>query len=330
VIDNKTIKIATIGMIILLAGCTGEEINSGTGITLKNELSTELMQPGGSVLLRTSINNFFDRELINAQAKLTRSFGELEANPSDTAFVGTVQANPNATARTQWTLDVSETASSGTEFTNKIRLCFNYNQTSWHEIVLVNSFETESEVNSGEDSGPLKISFAGIDTPFPYNEQIKSQIPITVSIKNDYTGFVGRLGLSRDEIPNITYIEMRFYDKDGGPGLGYVSNGSPFGANLKEGTNFEIIKQFTNPSCDKKTSGCMNCDNSLWDETNGYFKCYAQNISVFGDETFIGTKLNVTKLDVEELIEKVEVLISYDYCIESEDFMITVFTPGGR
>ncbi len=83
------------------------------------------------------------------------------------------------------------------------------------------------------------------------------------------------------------------------------------------------------PMCEKgQKDGCFHCDNSLWNEEEGYFDCYADNLPVFGDQTFLGTRLNVTQLNTEELIETVEVKLTYDYCIESDDFTLTVFTPG--
>jgi hypothetical protein len=48
-----------------------------------------------------------------------------------------------------------------------------------------------------------------------------------------------------------------------------------------------------------------------------------------GEETVLGTKIDIKQLETEELIQLVEVLVTYDYCIESGDFTLTVFTPGG-
>ncbi|MBD3312231.1 hypothetical protein GF352_02125 [archaeon] len=312
---NKTIKkITVIAAIILLAGCTGGEGTQTGGILLKNELSNDRMQPGGSVLLRTSVNNFFDNQLNNAWVKLTRSFGQLSVGENKLPL-GDVQANPNATARTQWTLNVRQSASSGTVFTNKVRLCFTYEQLGWHEVALVKSFQQESTINTGAETGPLKISFAGLDSPYVKNDVVDSQIPISISIKNKYDGYVGTIDMSKDEIANLTYVEMRIYDSPG-------DNASP--------QHFDVLDAFTNPSCSGgQTSGCLECDNSLWDEELGYIKCQASDLSVFGDETFIGTKLGIKELETEELIQIVEVLVQYDYCIESEDFSLTVFTPGG-
>ncbi len=329
---NKRIaKTTVIVAILLLAGCTGQgNQTTTTGILIKNELNTQTMQPGGSVRLRTSINNFFDNELTNANAKLVRSFGQLTV--SGTGKLGTIQANPNATARTEWILSVKKTAASGTEFTNKVRMCFHYQQKAWHDLSLVNSFETESTITQGAETGPLLITWSGLDEPYIQNEQVKSQVPISISIKNNYEGYVGRMDLSRDEIANITHIEMIIYDENGGPGnTSPVDPTASWGSNIKEGTNLEIIKEFTNPSCDNgETLGCFQCDNSKWNDEEDYFNCTADEIPVFGDETFIGTKLNITQLNSEELIETIELTIDYDYCIESEEFTLTVFNPGGR
>jgi hypothetical protein len=328
---NKKIKIGLIATILLVAGCTtGEQDFSSGGVRITNELSSERMQPGGTVLLRTSVNNFFDNQLTSSEVKLVRSFGQLTVD-SLKKDLGDVQANPNATARQQWTLTVRPTASSGTVFTNKVRLCFTYNQTSWHEIVLVDSFERQEEavINQASETGPLRINFAGLDMAYIRSEEVVSQIPISVSIKNNYDGYVGGIDMSKDDIPNLTYIEMRIYDS---------SNNSPWdidGDLVIDKTitpeHFGILPDFTNPSCIGKTEGCFNCSNFNWvaNPQNPYFKCYAHNLSVFGDETFIGTKLNVTKLETEELVQIVEVLASYDYCIESEEFELTVFNPGG-
>jgi len=312
--NNKIKKMAVIAAVLLLTGCTGAETTQEGGIVLTNELSSDRMQPGGSVLLRTSVNNFFDNELQGAEAKLVRSFGQLTVDGTNKRQVGEVQANPNATARTQWTLNVKQSASSGTTFTNKVRLCFHYNQTAWHELVLVNSFEIESQINSGTETGPLAVSFSGLEMSYIQNEQIDSKVPISISIKNNYDGFVGTIDMSRDEIANITYVEMRVYDAS--------DNASP--------EHFEVMTDFTNPSCGANDFGCFNCNDDLWNEEEGYITCYANNLSVFGDETFLGTKLNIIRLETEELIELVEVMISYDYCIESDDFTLEVFTPGGN
>lgn len=349
-IISKTLVITAV---LLIVGCTGQQTQSTAGITVKNELSSEIMQPGGSVLVRTSINNFFDNELVDATATLVRSFGQLGVDGMK-KDVGTVQANPNATARAQWTLDVKQSAASGTEFVNRVRLCFKYNQTAWHELSMINSFDVESSVNTDSQSGPLKISFSGLEVPYIYNEQVKSTVPISVSIKNNYAGYVGKIDMSKDDVPNLTYVEMRIYDYAGGCSseyyqkvkicqdagetrefecneLGGLLNGSPCRGLINEDTNLEITKSLTNPACTGgKTSGCFVCDNGQWDANENYFRCYAHNLSVFGDETFIGTKLNITQLFTEELIENVEVMVSFDYCIESEDFTLTVFTPGGR
>jgi len=329
-IISKTLVITAV---LLIVGCTGQQTQTSDGIAIKNELSSERMQPGGSVLLRTSVNNFFDNELQNAVATLVRSFGQLGVDGMK-KDVGTVQANPNATARAQWTLDVKQSAASGTEFVNRVRLCFKYNQTAWHELSMINSFDVESSVNTDSQSGPLKITFSGLEVPYIYNEQVKSTVPISVSIKNNYNGYVGTIDMSRDDVPNLTYVEMRIYDYAGGCSNEYyltAENGSPCAGRINEETNIEIMKLLTNPACTGgKTSGCFVCDNGQWNANENYFRCYAHNLSVFGDETFIGTKLNITQLFAEELIENVEVMASFDYCIESEDFTLTVFTPGGR
>lgn len=309
--NDKFKRLMIISTILLLTGCTGQETTQSTGVLVKNELSTEIMQPGGSVLLRSSVNNFFDNELREAMIKIVRSFGQLQVNGPNPASIGTVQANPNATSRFQWTLDVRETASSGTEFTNKVRLCFKYNQTAWHELSLVNSFDIESEINSGTETGPLKITFAGLDSPYVYNEQVQSQIPISVSIKDDYEGFVGTISASRDEIPVLSDVVMRIYDNE-------VDG---------EASHFNIIDDFTNPACGEgQTTGCFICSGY---QPEGFIECRAKDLQVFGDETFIGTKLNVKQLVAEELIQLIEVMVSFDYCVESDDFTLTVFTPGG-
>jgi len=312
-------KLSVITTVLLLAGCTGGagEVPS-TGILLKNELSSELMQPGGTVLLRTSVNNFFDNELKDAEGKLIRSFGQLNIDPQQKQTIGTVQANPNATARTQWTLDVRESALDGTEFTNKVRLCFQYEQTAWHELAVVNSFEIESAVNSGTETGPLKISFSGLETPYIKNEQVNSKIPISISIKNNYVGYVADntgVDMSKDTIPYVDFIEVRIYD----------DNVSP---------HFAVIDDFTNPSsCETGFKDCFVCEPGH-SSTDGesYIKCTADDLSVFGDETFLGTKLDViTEAPYpEELIQTVEVTATYYYCVESSEFTLTVFTPGGN
>lgn len=331
---NLTAKVLTVAIVLLLVGCTGQQQTTGTGIILKNELSSERMQPGGQVLLRASVNNFFDKELKDAQAKLTRTFGSLTISDPHIVNIGTIQANPNATARAQWSLAVSKSAVSGNEFTDRVRLCFHYNQTAWHELSIVNSFDIQTETNTGGDTGPLVITFSGIETSYIQNEQVQSTIPISVSIRNNYPGYIGTINMPKDQIPNLTYVEMRIYDAGGGckedPEF---KNGSPCKlASDDTGTNIEIIKDFTSPACgDKDVAGCFNCSNALWGGAGKqYFKCYANNISVFGDETFIGAKLNVTQLNAEELIEKVEVMASFDYCIESEEFTLAVFVPGGK
>lgn len=325
-----------LSLLLLIIGCTAEEGITGTGIVLTNVLSSERMQPGGSVLLRTSINNFFDSELQNTTARLTTNFGDLTINPLGIFLVGDVLANANATARAQWTLTVGSSAPNGKTYTNKVRVCFKYNQTAWHELALVNSFDVESTINTGRETGPLEVIFSGLETTYIHNENVKSTIPISVSIKNNYPGYVGKIDLPRDQVPNITYVELRIYDNQGGcdnDGMGNygVCANTPHLINPNSGANFEIMPGNINPSCATgSTTGCLVCNNALWDTSLGYFKCYAKDLSVFGDETFLGVRLNVTSLDAEELIEKVEVMVSYDYCIESEPFTLTVFTPGGR
>ncbi len=321
--------------IVLLAGCTNpNNVQQSSGVLISNELSSEQMQPGGAVQLRTSINNFFDNELRNVKVKLIRSFGQLDISPSAPQSIGVIQANPNATARTSWTMVVKRTASPGTVFSNKVRMCFDYNQTAWHEVALVNSFRKDFEVNGGSDTGPLMITFAGLDNPFIYNDDIHSQIPISISIRNNYNGYVGTIDSSQDIIQNITRIDVRIYDYDGGPNCSPISeclDDDGYFTSLNYGTNFEIMREFTNPACsDDSSVGCFVCNNSLWDEDKELFDCYADNLSIFGNEVFIGTKLNVTDLKSEELVETIEVTASYTYCVESSEFNITVFNPGAR
>lgn len=323
-------KVAVIAAILLLSGCTGtSQADLGSGVLLKNELSSEQMQPGGTVLLRTSVNNFFDNELQEAQAKLTRSFGQLTFDTAPQT-IGTVQANPNATARTQWQIEVKQSASSGTVFTNKVRFCFKYNQSFWHELALVNSFDIESLITQGADTGPLTATFSGLEMPYIYNEDIQSQIPISISLKNNYAGYIGTIDMSKDAIPTLDYLELRIYDSES-----TVDNGSP--------EHFSVISQFVNPKCTDPLSyaeeGCLICRDELYvpcddDHTDecGYIRCYADELDVFGEETFLGVKLDIKEgsLDVEELIQLAEVLAVYDYCVESEDFNLEVFLPGGN
>ncbi len=321
-----------IGFVVVFAGCTGQQTKE-TGILIENVLSSSKMQPGGSVLLRTSISNFFENELQDTIAKLVITYGDLTVVPQGIVKIGTVQANPNATSRTQWTISLSKDAKPGTVYTNKVRVCFKYNQTAWHEIALVNSFDINITPQYASETGPLAITFSGLESSYIQNDQIKSQIPINIGIRNNYKGRIGTINLPRGEIPNITFIKVVIHDNQGGPAEGYdVSNGSPLAGHLKLGTNFEIMKDYTSPQClPGQDQGCFICDNSVWNEQEQSYICYAKNLSVFGgDQTFLSLRLNVTQLNTEQLIEKIEVTVSFDYCVESDEFNITVFNPGGR
>lgn len=338
--------ISVLSALFLIVGCTQEEEFTGTGVVLKNELSSGKMQPLGSVLLRTSINNFFDNELQGVQARLTTSFGDLTVNPPGDFSVNDILANPNATARAQWTLTIGASAPNGYTYTSRVRVCFHYNQTAWHELALVNSFDVEPIINLGQENGPLNVIFSGLDMAYIQNKDVKSTIPISISIKNTYSGYIGKIDTPKDQVPNITYVELRIYDNAGGC-MNLAENGSNtdcldtphLTGTLEDGSfafakptaNFEIMPGVINPSClAGQDRGCLICNNALWKHDLGYFQCFADDLSVFGDETFLGVRLNVTSLDSEELIEKVEVMVSYDYCIESEPFVLTVFTPGGK
>lgn len=306
---KKIIPLLTLSVLALIMGCSREATYT-PGLNLTNELSTTRMQPGGTIILRTSINNLWDNELRDSAVKLTKSYGSrLVIEPSDVYEIDSIQDNPNVTARAQWSLSISPQATSGEKFDNVVRLCFNYTQTAWHEISLVNSFDVESEPKSGSDTGPLSITFTGLEEPYVYNEQIKSKIPLSISIRNNYNGYIGTINMPKGDVPNITRIVMKIYDGGGG-----LDNASPQ-------VNFRIIENYNNPRQ-------LICNDNQWNEEDEYFECYIDDLPVFG-ETFIGTRLNITNLQEEELIEKVEVTVDYTYCVESESFTLEVFQPGG-
>ncbi len=356
---NATI-LAILGIIALISGCVGARQEITTGIKITNELSSKQMQAGGTVQLRTSVNNFFDNPLKYPKAKLVRSFGELTYSPPGEASLGAeVQDNPNATARATWTIRVSKSATPGTAYKNRVRLCFQYTQTAWHEIGLVNSFDIETEVNQGADTGPAAITFSGLDKSFIRNEQISAEIPVSISIQNAYTGRFGPMNLPGDAVANITKVTIRIYDRnlkvgnispqevlcgDGedNDGDGLIDDADPDCAVERAGT-FDILEEYNSPVRDPRKpleAGDLVCNNSQLDPNTGYpvsynaeeryYECYIENMTVFGKETFINTRLNVTNLlSSEEVIEKIEVEATYDYCVESDEFELTVFKPGG-
>ncbi len=330
------IALITLGALTLMMGCAGAGGTPTTGIVITNELSSERMQPGGTVQLRTSVNNYFDNPLRTPLGKIVRGFGELTYSANPISMGAEVQNNPNATARATWTITISRSATGGTEYTNRVRLCFQYTQTAWHEIGLVNSFDIETSVSSGADTGPMRITFSGLDNSYIRNEQITAEVPISIGIKNDYAGRVGPMNLPGDVVANITKVIIRIYDRNVVP-----DNTSP-GTVEKSGV-FDILEEYNSPVNDPNElqTGDLICSNKDIDVTTGYpvsyktsngkyYECYIENMTVFGTETFINARLNVTNLlESEEIIEKVEVEMNYDYCIESTDFTLTVFQPGG-
>ena len=95
--------------------------------------------------------------------------------------------------------------------------------------------------------------------------------------------------------------------------------------------HFSLLDEFTSPSCSSSASkGCLRCSDSSWNSNGGYFDCYAKELDIFGDETFLNAKMEVLKLETEELIQIIEITGVYDYCIESEEFTLTVFDPSER
>lgn len=318
---KKLIPLVTLGLLAVMMGCPGAGRTStqgGTGLNITNELSTTRMQPGGTIILRTTISNNWDNELKNATAKLTKSYGDrLIVEPAGDYDIGSILDNPNATAKAQWSLSVSNQAISGEKFENIVRVCFNYTQSAWHEISLINSFDVKSIPKKGGDSGPLAITFSGLSEPYVYNTQIKSKIPLSISIKNNYAGYIGTIDMPKGDVPNITKITMKIYD--GGASWKLDANGSPV-PNSTE-TNFKVIDSYNNPQK-------LNCNNNSWDNTSKFYNCNITNLPTFG-ETFLGTRLEIVQLHEEQLLEKVEVTVDYTYCVESSQFVLEVFQPGG-
>lgn len=325
---RKITSVLLLAALLTLVGCTGQPTTPTSGVSVTNDLSTARMQPGGTVMLRTSINNYWDNELTNMYAKLTRSYGDLEYSPTEPFYVGDVQANPNATQRAQWTISIKRSANIGATFDNSVKVCFDYNQQAWHEIIIASSFDVETAPRSGADSGPLEIVFTGLDDPFIKNELVAGQVPLSVTIKNNYNGYLGDINTIQSSVANITQVIMRIYDSNGDTFSiipRYTNPGNPMTTHHAVPAEFWCI---SNQNVDNASPYTIDPGNDVWFSTGEYYNCSINDLQMFGTDAFLQTRLNITSLNVDELIEKVEVELTYTYCVESSSFSIEVFGQG--
>lgn len=325
--DKKLLLLT--GLLFIFLGCTGgtTQTRTGDGVTIKTEVTPSTpIPPGGSVLVRALVSNLWENTLENAMLKLARTYGDLLVNGGETIddvnnviVIGDIISNPNASLPGSWTISVKESAIPGSKYENSARLCFSYNQTGFNEIVMIKEPGTNVTPLGVSQNGPLSISFSGLERGFIYNEDlnIKEIIPISVNIKNNYTGYLGDITTSaQSPTKKIRKMTINIYDTDNDED-GY-------------GDSIELIENSESPKE-------LTCDLNYNTEIGG-FQCIAEmideeddnRITMFGDEVLVLLRARIINLGVDELREKVEVILEYDYCVQAEPFNIEVYDINKR
>lgn len=319
--SKKTTIILT-GLILIILGCTGAPAGTQVkGAAIKVEVTPQTaIPPGGSVLVRALVSNSWENTLGDVMLKLARSYGDLDVNGGEkidtvnnVIVIGNILPNPNMTLPGSWTINVKETATKGAIYENNVRMCFAYNQTTYNEIILIKEPGTNITPKRATENGPLRIDFAGLDRGFIYNEElnIKEKIPITISIKNNYNGYIGDITTSAQApTKKLRKITIRLSDTDADEdGLG---------------DSLAIISGSESPKE-------LVCNMDYNPEVNAY-ECIAEvddlgegGITMFGNETVMLFRAEITALDTDILVQKVEVIAEYDYCIQGDTFTIKVY-----
>lgn len=317
---SKTKYIFILILICTLLGCAGApqtQVLPKGGILISTEVSPQETEPGGAVSVTLLVNNYYNHTLKDVSAQLLRNHGEIEGDEEVLTDIGDIPPDPNYTAVFTWDLSVSSQASG--LYSNRAKICFAYTQNASHNIIITKTYKKEVSPSGREDTGPLQITFSGIDRGIYYSGT--SRFSMKVQVTNGYVGYVGNLSTSSGDVRKyIKKVRVEIHDSN------TFDSDWPF-FNI---TKFPDELEFRGYDDDIKSWVFENPDD--------------EPIEVIADKLSLGFLISLppkpgtedamyTMEDFfpegmpEELTENVRVSITYGYCIESNEFNFTVVQP---
>ncbi|MCW1296773.1 MAG: hypothetical protein OH319_03775 [Candidatus Parvarchaeota archaeon] len=297
---NKTTLFVSVLVVLLAFGCVGQTPAgpTGTGVVMNTTLSSNRITQNGRTAITVVVENNYEDTLTNLVGYLNGIITpDLEVSPGSPPNYtsSTFNVAPNTRVRIGWTITATTNAIKGSSYKPYVTICYDYLTKAYNDFAVTLEETTTITPDKGSTSGPVAVSFVGLETSFP--KWAQTSVYPTLSISN-----VGPGKIQGIVSGNITSVTINIPAPDGKSAAPeYTLNTSSIPSNLG-----------------------ITCSG---DADNGW-TCTGTNIETWEGKLDIPFVINLNANNINrDFSKRLSAEVRYRYCMNSQQL---VFYVTGR